>query len=223
MKKDNSRLDIENLLKRIIFYILGLFVLAIGVVFSIYSNLGVSPVNSLPYVFSLITGKEMSICIILIFSIYILVQMLILRKEFKWINLTQLIFSSIFGYFVDLTKNILGNISITSYPIQLLFLAISILLVAIGMSLYLNADLINMPMEGMTIAIQQKVLSKWSYYDVKVLLDCIVVGIGIILSFAFKGKLVGIREGIVLSALLIGWVMKKIEKVIKQVVEKICD
>ena len=52
---------------RIVVYIIGLFFLALGVAFSINSGLGVSPVNSLPYVISLITGVEIGTMVIIVF------------------------------------------------------------------------------------------------------------------------------------------------------------
>ena len=73
-------------------------------------------------------------------------------------------------------------------------LVISILLVAIGVSLYMGVKLVNMPMEGMTHAISEKILKKLPFHDVKVIMDCLSVGIGIVLSFVFLGKLEGIRE-----------------------------
>ena len=136
-------------------YILGLFILALGVAFSINSQLGVSPVNSLPYVISLITGQDMGKVVICVFSFYILLQLLILRKEFKWINLTQLIFSTIFGYFVDFAKYLLGDFTLPTYGGQLVMMAIGIILIALGISLYMNAGLINMPMEGFTEAVSK--------------------------------------------------------------------
>ena len=44
--------------KRIVIYLAGLFFVALGVAFSVNSNLGVSPVNSLPYVVSRILGHQ---------------------------------------------------------------------------------------------------------------------------------------------------------------------
>ena len=139
--------------KRVILYAVGLLFMAFGVAFSVNSNLGVSPVNSLPYVISKIIHMDLGNSVILVFSCYILVQILVMRRDFKWINLTQLIFSTIFGYFVDLAKWIVGDFAIPTYAGQLLMLAISILLVAIGVSLYMGVKLVNMPMEGMTHAI----------------------------------------------------------------------
>lgn len=211
-----------KILKRILIYIIGLFCLALGVAFSINSKLGVSPVNSLPYIISLITGKEIGLCVIGVFSLFIVIQILILRSEFKWINLTQIIFSTIFGYFVDFAKFILGDFSIQTYAGQLLMLAISILLVALGVCLYLDVKLVKMPMEGMTSAVKEKILKKLAFHDVKVIMDCTVVAIGIVVSLVFLKGIVGIREGTVLCALLVGKIMKPMQMALVPMIEKAC-
>ena len=81
---------------RILFYVLGLFVMAFGVTFAANSNLGMSPVNSIPAVLSAITNIEMGTCVIIIFFLFIVAQILIKRRQFRLIDLTQLIFSTIF-------------------------------------------------------------------------------------------------------------------------------
>lgn len=209
-------------LRRIICYAVGLLFMAFGVAFSVNSNLGVSPVNSLPYVISKISHIDLGNCVIMVFSFYILVQILIMRRDFKWINLTQLVFSTIFGYFVDLAKKVVGDFAIPTYAGQLVMLAVSILLVAIGVSLYMGVQLVNMPMEGMTHAISEKILVKLPFHDVKVITDCTSVGIGILLSFVFLGKLDGIREGTVICALLVGKIMKPLKKVTDPMIQKFC-
>lgn len=210
-----------NYLRRILIYAVGLLCLAFGVAFSVNSNLGVSPVNSLPYVISLVVKREMGSCVIAVFSFYILVQLVVLRREFHWINLTQLFFSALFGYFVDFAKWVLGSFALPAYPGQLMMLAISILLVAMGVCLYMNADLVNMPMEGMTHAINKKLFPNRSFHEVKVWMDCIVVAVGCCLSLIFMGGLNGIREGTVLCALLVGRVMKPLQQRLVPIVQKV--
>lgn len=211
-----------KIILRIVIYILGLFVLALGVVFSINSGLGVSPVNSLPYLLSKVTGKEIGTMVIIVFSFFILVQIVILRRDFKWINLTQLIFSTIFGYFTDFAKIIIGDFTIPTYFGQLVMLAISIFLVALGISLYVGGQLVNMPSEGMVAAINQKILTKHSFADVKVIVDTTIVSLGIIVSLIFLGRLEGIREGTVICAIVVGKLMKPIQKKINPIIEKLC-
>ena len=198
-----------RIIKRVFLYLIGLFVLALGVSFSINSNLGVTPVSSLPYVISRISGISMGLCVTLVYSGFVLVQIIILGKDFKLIDLGQVIFAGVFGYFVSFAQWILGDFTIPTYIGSLAMLAISIILVAIGVSLYMAADLLNMPMEGMVSAVNQKVIKKLSFGDVKVIMDTIVVASSLILSLIFLREVQGVREGTVLSALLVGKVMKK--------------
>lgn len=211
----------RNFIIRVFIYIFGLFILALGVAFSINSNLGVSPVSSLPYVISEITKVKMGICVTVIYSIFVIVQIIVLRREFKWYNLTQILFATIFGYFVSFAQLILGDFTIPTYAGRLTMLAISLVLVAIGVSLYISAGLLNMPMEGMVAAINQNIIKKLSFADVKVIMDTTVVTIGIIASLIFFGKVVGIREGTIICALLVGKIMKPILKRLKPKMEKL--
>ena len=183
--------------KRIVIYLAGLFFVALGVAFSVNSNLGVSPVNSLPYVVSRILGKDLGTCVTVIFIGYILIQILLLRKAFRPLDLAQILCSFAFGYFVDLTETLLGSFCLPGYPGRLVMLAISIFLVAFGICLYLDTDLIVMPMEGLTAAMNKTVFPKKAFHEVKVILDCTVVVVGIVLCFVFLGELQGIREGTV--------------------------
>ena len=102
--------------KRIVIYLAGLFFVALGVAFSVNSNLGVSPVNSLPYVVSRILGKDLGTCVTVIFIGYILIQILLLRKAFRPLDLAQILCSFAFGYFVDLTETLLGSFCLPAIP-----------------------------------------------------------------------------------------------------------
>ena len=211
MKKDFR----GHVIYRIAMYVIGLFVLAMGVAFSINSNLGTSPVSSLPYVVSTLTKTNMSLWVPIIFGFYIVLQIVILRKKFRWINLAQIIFAFVFGYFTDFTQMILGKFSIANYMGdsavmtyigQLLMLVISIVLIGIGVSMYINAKLLPMPMEGLSLTIAQVTGIKFS--TMKTIVDTIVVVIGIILSLIISGSVVGIREGTVIAAICVGFMVR---------------
>ena len=206
---------------RVVFYCIGLLILAFGVVFSVNSDLGVSPANSFPYVVSLILNTKMGNCVTVIFICYILLQIVILRKDFQWINLTQILFSTLFGKFVDFAKMILGDFCIPTYAGRLSMLAISIVLIAVGISMYMGAKLVNMPTEGLASAIASK-LPKKEFHHVKVMVDCASVGTGIVLSLIFLGGLQGIREGTIISAIVIGKIIPYANKVTKPILQKFC-
>lgn len=205
---------------RIVLYIIGLFFMAMGVAFAVNSNLGVSPVTSLPYVVSLIANTALGTCVIIVYGIYIVLQILILRREFRIINLTQIIFSTIFGYFTDFTKWLLADFTLPTYAGQLVMLAISIVVVAFGVFLYMEVDLVPMPMEGLTQSIAKKVGKP--FHNVKIVVDCSSVVLGIILSFVFLHGLLGIREGTVITAIVVGKVMGLFKKPLQPVIQKLC-
>lgn len=205
---------------RVGIYVLGLFFMAVGVAISVNANLGISPVNSLPYVISQISGFALSSCVIGVFSVYILAQIVLLRREFQWINLTQLIFSTIFGYFVDFAKWLLRDFCIPTYAGRLVMLAISIAVVAIGVELYLEVNLVPMPMEGMTLALAQ--VTKKPFPNVKIVVDCAVVLLGLVLSLALLHRLDGVREGTIIAAVVTGKVISLVKKPLSPLVQKVC-
>ena len=142
-------------LRRIIVYTFGLFILALGVAFSIQSKLGVSPVSSFPYALSIVTAKDVGLMTTIVFSTYVLIQVLILRRQFPLKHLFQVLIASLFGYFVSLSMTIVGSLNPISYPARLSFLGISLVLIAVGIIFYLAAELIPMPAEGLILSVSK--------------------------------------------------------------------
>ena len=68
---------------RIPMYFIGLFIMTTGVALSVKSNLGVSPVSSIPYTITCVWGIEMGKATILFHIVLVILQILLLRKNFK--------------------------------------------------------------------------------------------------------------------------------------------
>ena len=68
-------------------YFIGLFIMTIGIALSVKSNLGVSPVSSIPYTMTCIWGIEMGKATIIFHIVLVFIQFLLLRKNFKLITL----------------------------------------------------------------------------------------------------------------------------------------
>jgi uncharacterized membrane protein YczE len=205
---------------RVLVYCLGLMLLAFGVAISVNSNLGVSPVNSLPYVVSQILQVPMGTCVTVIFCGYIALQVLILGREFQPVNLLQILFSTLFGYFVDFAKMVVGDFAIPTYFGRLLMMGVSIVLIALGVLLYMDAQLVPMPMEGLSSTVAKK-LGK-SFPTMKTVIDCVVVLTGLVLCFVFLGRLDGIREGTVITAVVTGKLVGILKKPISPIIGRIC-
>jgi len=215
-----TKIDKKKFVYRVLIYILGLFIIGMGVAFAINSNLGISAASSLPYVIHLVTGIPLTITITVLYTLWVCVQWIVLRKNFRWYNIFQVVFATIFGYFCDLCKSLLGSFCFPTYFGQLGMIAVSVVLIAIGITLYVDVRLLPLPVEGMALAFASVTKIKFPYW--KIIIDASEVTLGIILSFIAFGKLVGIREGTIILAVTVGLVIKLLQKFIKPVVDKIC-
>ena len=218
MKQKLDKTFITLWAKRLLIYLVGLYLMAIGVVFSAKSALGVSPVGSLAnvlYQIGLSMGAPSYInlgnCTIAVYCLYILVEALLLRRDFKPQMLLQLVASFLFGQLVNLATAMLSFLPAPgSYVLQMLYLLCSVPLVAAGVMLYLSPNILPTPGEGMSLAISK--LTGFSVGSSKTIFDCSMVVISAVTSLIFFHGLVGVREGTVICALLVGFVMKQLQK-----------
>lgn len=198
--------------RRVACYGLGLFILALSVSLSVKSNLGVSPVNSLPYVISELIGWDMGLVTAALFTCYVGLQALLLRGEFQLKSLLQIAVGMLFGAFVSVTGRLLAFDTPDAYFMRMAFSLVSVVFVALGLTLILAADIVPQPPEGLMLAIEMK--TGWKFSNIKIGFDCTVVALAILLGFIFRGQLMGAREGTVIAAVCVGMVMALLKKTI---------
>jgi uncharacterized membrane protein YczE len=214
MKNKRRSIKSEKILLRITkkgtLFIGGLFCIAIGVNLSKIGGLGISPVASIPYAMELVWGVELGFATIIIYMAMIALQMLLLRRRYKFMQLLQLVCTYLFGFLVTLTgTNMLGSFlpSPRSYPFSMIYCFIGVIFIGIGVSLYLVPDWIPMPAEGLALAIADISKGRIKFHQCKILLDVIWVTISAVLSLLFLGGLVTIREGTVIDATCAGLIV----------------
>ena len=201
------------ILKRYLLLLAGLSIMAFGVAFSIKASLGTSPISSVPFVVSLFTPLTVGTATITMHCVFILMQILILRKDYHLIQLMQLPVAFFFGYLTDFGVWAVQGISCNTYWQQWIVCLIGILLVAVGVSFEVKAGVVVLAGEGVVLAVC-KVLPKIKFGYMKVGFDVTLVVIACILSFVFTGHLQGVREGTVAAALLVGLIAKQLGKLL---------
>ena len=202
--------------KRLLVYVAGMLLIACGVTLSRSTDLGVSPVNSIPNVLSLrFPALSMGTWVILVFAFFILVQAAILLKGFKWHAVFQLVSSTLFGYLVDFTNWLGGMVLPASQgaAVKCAFIAVSTVVIALGIFMYLEANVMSMPGEGVTLALSKRTGLKVS--TCKIVFDVSVVTVALALSFLFFGRLHGVGVGTAVIAVCVGFVMKPIARFLK--------
>ena len=201
------------ILKRYLLLLVGLSIMAFGVAFSIKASLGTSPISSVPYVVSLFTPLTVGTATITMHCVFILLQILILRKNYHPIQLMQLPVAFFFGYLTDFGVWAVQGITCNTYWQQWIVCLIGILLVAVGVSFEVKAGVVVLAGEGVVLAIC-KVLPKVKFGYMKVGFDVTLVVIACILSIVFTGRLQGVREGTIAAALLVGLIAKQLGKLL---------
>ena len=197
-------------LKRYLIFLVGLFVNSLGVSLITKANLGTSPISSIPYVLSLNFPFTLGNFTIF-FSIFLIVlQLIILRKNFKLEHILQIPVSIIFGYFIDLTMILFSWVNPEAYIMKIVYLLIGCLILGVGVYMEVLADVVMLPGESFVRAI---VLTwKTNFGITKICFDVSMSVIAAVLSFVFAGRLAGVREGTVIAALLVGFIARLIGK-----------
>ncbi len=139
--------------KRYVLLCVGLTIMAFGVAFSIKAGLGTSPISSLPYVLSLLTPLTVGTATIAMHVALICLQILVLRRQYDPIQLMQLPAALIFGALTDFSVWALQGVSASSYPMQWVLCVVGILLVGVGVSFEVTANVVTLAGEGMVLAL----------------------------------------------------------------------
>ena len=188
---------------RLIAYVAGLLLLALGIAASVRSNLGSSPVASVPYMFNLVTGLEMGLATIIWQSFLVLLQFIILRKDFKpWI-LLQLITGFLFGYCNTFAGWIFSLFPAPqSIVMRGVFTCIGFVVGGFGVWLYSSSQVLNMPSEGIVAVIAEK-LNK-PFHIIKIYHDVISVIIGASGCLIFIHSFGSVGIGTVVISIMLG-------------------
>ncbi|WP_102347790.1 YczE/YyaS/YitT family protein [Bacillus sp. Marseille-P3661] len=193
-------------LKQFALYVLGLFILALGVSFSIEAGFGVSPVSSLAVAITLSTGISVGATTVFANVLFILIQVILNKrldlKEFA----VQLIIAFLFGFFMDGTLLILQIFPTPeSIVVRSIYLLLSLLVVALGLLGYITAKLPLMPYDALTYAISERFQLKFS--KAKIISDFINVSVAGMVCLLSIQSLGSIGIGTLLAAYFIGKIL----------------
>ena len=208
-----SRININLIIRKAVVLTAGLFVLAFGIALSSKTGLGVSPSQSLSYIISLLTPLSMGTVTMILNLCFFAGQILILRRNFKPSRFLQLVVVFIFSYFTDLTLRLVAPMELTSYWSRLLLSLISCVVIAFGVYLEVKAGLIVMASEGFISALADVI--KKDFGITKIIVDWSCIILSVIISLISYGALNGVREGTVIAAFLVGFLVRFYNKKIR--------
>lgn len=192
--------------KRYFLFTLGIFFMSFGVSLIIKADLGTSPISNLPYVLSILFEPGIGM-FMLYFNIgLILIQILLLGKKTPKSILLQLPVAVLFSYFIELTMQMLSSLQPEFYMQKATFLFIGCFVMALGIYLEVIADVIMLSGEAFVKTISDKFKLDFGY--VKVGFDATLAISSGIVGYVYAQKIIGVREGTIIAALVVGLMVK---------------
>ncbi len=204
--------DKTELIKRYIFLLAGLFVNGLGVSFITKAGLGTSPITSIPYTLSLGFTPTVGM-FTLVFNIFLVIlQVILLRRNFQLQNLLQLPIIALFSFFIDLTMSLLGFMQPETYAMKVVSLIVGCLILGFGVFMEMVANVAMLPGEATVRAVSD--VFSTDFGKTKIAFDSSMTIIAAILSFIMFKHLDGVREGTIVAAILVGFIARLFKKYI---------
>ena len=215
---------------RVLFYLIGLLVLALGLTLNTKTGLGVSPIISVAYSTAVISGHNFGNMTLALYSLFVVIELILhLLRERRYVeeshgalapagkrdqkliflmDLLQIPLSLVFTRFLNVFSAVLPDLysNTRSTPGELA-LRVGVLLLAIsftgiGAAMSLNMRIVPNPGDGIVQAIADTVRKSVGF--TKNSFDLFNISVTIILSLACTGHLVGVGIGTILAMIGVG-------------------
>lgn len=215
---------------RILFYAIGLLVLALGLTLNTKTGLGVSPIISVAYSISEISGHNFGNMTLALYSLFVVIEIILHlirhRKYMKksdgilshagktdrrlilLMDFLQIPLSLIFTRFLNIFSAVIPNLysdgqsTAGGMAVRVAVLITAIILTGIGAAMSLNMRIVPNPGDGIVQAIADTIHKSVGF--TKNCFDLTNITITVILSFVFAGHLVGIGIGTILAMIGVG-------------------
>ncbi len=196
---------------KLVFYFSGLMIMTVGVAVSVKSALGVSPISSIPYTITLVSGIDLGVSTMLFSTLMVVLQILLLRKRYDLIHLLQLPIGLVFGAFLTLSGKMTNLFpDFDSFPLHFILMLISTMIIATGVFLYVSSGLVPLPTEGFVLAVS--IVTKKAFSTIKVFYDVSMVLISAVTCLIMLHSLGSVGIGTIFAALLVGNEVKILTK-----------
>jgi len=180
-------------LKRYSMFIAGVIFSALGISLITKAGLGTSPITSLAFVLTFIFPHSLGEFTMLVNTVMFLIQAALLGRAFGKVQLLQLPAALLFSACIDGWMYILGFWKTGSYVGQVLMLLLGCVFLGLGIAFEVIPNVLILPGEGLV-----RVIAGLTGFDMSIVASAVGV------SLFFTGHVLGIREGTVLAALIVG-------------------
>lgn len=190
---------------RILTFIIGILLTALGLALIAKSAIGQSAVSGLAANLAFLGQYKTGTALLALNILFFATEVMILRRRFKALQLLQLPASLGFSVLVNFFLYdipLVAKLASSNYPIQFMILLVGVVVMALGISLFMEAKLVYMPYEGLNHVLHEEFDVPFGtarrYFDLGLVL------ISLLLILFFKIPNTTVREGTLILAVLMG-------------------
>lgn len=198
--------------------LVSLYVMTLGVVLCVRSDLGSSVISSAPLAFSL-AGEEGMVWNLtigdytnIINALFVVGQICILRSRFELVQLLQLVIGFVFGGLIDMNMYLTSSFHPEGLAMQVFTQIAGCTIMACGVAMEVRCGSVTMPGEGLPVAISK--VTGWQFPKIKIFVDCALVMFAVASCYLFWGEwkwnIVGV--GTLFAMFYVGFVVKVMGK-----------
>lgn len=197
--------------------VLGICISAFGMTMLVKSSLGQSTVSAISYNIGIIAKVRTGTILTLVNYVCFIGQIIVLKREFRPIQILQLIVTTLFGSILNVFLYdipFIANMQLNNYMLKLIVLLFGITCMAYGVSLMMIANLIFLPFEGFCNVLALKL--KMPFGTIRRYIDATFVLFSFAIIIIYKIPNTSVREGTIIYTFLFGTLtnifMKSIRK-----------
>lgn len=202
----------KNRATRIFWMIVSVIINALGVAMITTTNLGTVPATSISNVLGIAYAPSIGAFTFVLSVIQVVLQIIILRRDFPPLQILQLAPAMVLSYFIDAFLLVVGKIPLDTYPAKLVMLLAGCVVLGFSIALEVHVDILYLPLDGFNKALF--LVTHKDFDVIKTIVDCVMVAVAIVLSFVLMGRLEGVREGTVIAAVLCGMIVRLFSKTV---------
>lgn len=191
----------RKLMIRFFYYLIGMLILALGLILNTKSNLGSSPIISIAYTMSFLCDLSFANLTLLLYVIFVFAEFILKGKNRRWTDILQIPLSIVFTRFMGLFSGWF-DFTDSSLAVRFLVLFAGILCTGIGAALTVDMDLVANPGDAFVQAISMCIHKEIGLSKNIVDISCVIFSV--ILGFAVAGKLIGVGIGTLIAMVLVG-------------------
>lgn len=194
----------KKFLTRCLLYIFGMLILALGLTLNAQTNLGSSPIISIPYTLSFILPISFADLTLIIYILFVIFEFILKGKNRKWTDILQIPLSIVFTRFMNLFT-VWFDFSEASFGFRFFVLILAILLTGDGAALTVDMNLIANPGDGFVQAVSMCIGKELGTAKNFVDISCVIIST--LIGFLIEGRLLGVGLGTIIAMIGVGRVI----------------